>query len=345
MLGAAAALSGIMHITVSVVVIMFELTGALVYILPTMIVVGATKAISMYFPHGGIADRMISFNGFPYIDTKEEHTFNVPVQTAMTPTSSLELLPASGISLSALETLLQNSSFQGFPIVEGLTSKVLVGYIGRTELRYAVDRTRKEQPLNNDARCTFAAPTNTAVRTPSALVPPVRFDDATTPTPGQQSIDFSRFVDPTPLTVHPRLPLETAMELFQKMGPRVILVEFKGRLAGLVTVKDCLKYQFKVEAAGRSQTPGVQTNSDRFERILWDFLQSAGEFVTDRVGRWSNGRIRLNGEGSRGERLLASESGDPRDGRDSIGREVEQEGGILDGTEVLEEEGTELLER
>lgn len=36
-LGAGAALSGIMQITVSVVVIMFELTGALTYILPTMV--------------------------------------------------------------------------------------------------------------------------------------------------------------------------------------------------------------------------------------------------------------------------------------------------------------------
>lgn len=36
-LGAAAALSGIMHLTISVVVIMFELTGALTYILPTMV--------------------------------------------------------------------------------------------------------------------------------------------------------------------------------------------------------------------------------------------------------------------------------------------------------------------
>lgn len=36
-LGAAAALSGVMRITVTVVVIMFELTGALTYILPTMV--------------------------------------------------------------------------------------------------------------------------------------------------------------------------------------------------------------------------------------------------------------------------------------------------------------------
>src|SRR5271168_4888012 len=77
-LGAGAALSGIMHITVSVVVIMFELTGALTYILPTMIVVGVTKAVSELFGKGGIADRMIWFSGFPYLDNKEEHTFGVP---------------------------------------------------------------------------------------------------------------------------------------------------------------------------------------------------------------------------------------------------------------------------
>src|SRR5271167_334851 len=56
-LGAAAALSGIMHITVSVVVIMFELTGGVRYILPTMIVEGVTKMVGSYFGKGGIADR------------------------------------------------------------------------------------------------------------------------------------------------------------------------------------------------------------------------------------------------------------------------------------------------
>ena len=47
-LGAGAALSGIMHITVSVVVIMFELTGALTYILPTMV----SQSILRSIPHG-----------------------------------------------------------------------------------------------------------------------------------------------------------------------------------------------------------------------------------------------------------------------------------------------------
>jgi chloride channel 3/4/5 len=46
-LGAGAALSGIMHITVSVVVIMFELTGALTYILPTMVSISQLSGMTL----------------------------------------------------------------------------------------------------------------------------------------------------------------------------------------------------------------------------------------------------------------------------------------------------------
>jgi chloride channel 3/4/5 len=99
-LGAAAALSGIMHITVSVVVIMFELTGALTYILPTMIVVGVTKAVSDRFGKGGIADRMIWFNGFPFLDSKDDHSFGVPVSQVMN--DNLTVLQSSGISFAEI---------------------------------------------------------------------------------------------------------------------------------------------------------------------------------------------------------------------------------------------------
>lgn len=100
-LGAAAALSGIMHVTVSVVVIMFELTGALTYILPTMIVVGVAKAFSDRFGKGGgIADRMIWFNGFPFLDNKEEHSFGVPVSQVMI--GDLTVLPASGTTMEEI---------------------------------------------------------------------------------------------------------------------------------------------------------------------------------------------------------------------------------------------------
>lgn len=76
-LGAAATLGGATKMTVSVVVIMFELTGALRYILPTMIVVLVTKAVGDLFYEGGIADQLIHLNGLPFLD-KEDHSFGIP---------------------------------------------------------------------------------------------------------------------------------------------------------------------------------------------------------------------------------------------------------------------------
>ncbi|TVY84296.1 putative chloride channel protein, partial [Lachnellula suecica] len=235
-LGAAAALSGIMHITVSVVVIMFELTGALTYILPTMIVVGVTKAVSELFGKGGIADRMIWFSGFPFLDNKEEHTFGVPVSQVMT--SDTVALPTTGLTMKHVEQLLREDKYQGFPIVEDRTSNILVGYIRRTELRYAIDRVKRDRSISPTAKCYFSPPSSLNPTTPTT--PAVTFEGM-----ASSAVDFSRFIDATPVTVHPRLPLETVMELFRKIGPRVVLIEYHGKLAGLVTVKDCLKYQFK----------------------------------------------------------------------------------------------------
>ncbi|KAB8364839.1 hypothetical protein FH972_024702 [Carpinus fangiana] len=250
-LGAAAALSGIMHITVSVVVIIAQqrLTNE-------QIVVGVTKAVSERFGKGGIADRMIWFNGFPFLDNKEEHSFGVSVSQVMT--TQVTTLPAQGASIKYIEHILKDSSVQGFPIVESLETRILVGYIGCTELRYAVERARRNTFLPSHTTCMFIDPNQsttdtdtlpgTRVGSPRPEASSTREDDDTD-TEEQPVLDLSRFTNPTPLCVHPRLPLETVMELFKKLGPRVILVEYHGALTGLVTVKDCLKYQFTAEAA------------------------------------------------------------------------------------------------
>ncbi|KAK5121517.1 hypothetical protein LTR85_005350 [Meristemomyces frigidus] len=288
-LGAGAALSGIMHITISVVVIMFELTGALTYILPTMIVVGVTKAVAERCGKGGVADRMIWFNGFPFLDNKEDHTFGVPVSRTMTANPSS--IPAKGLTIRELERVVSETKYQGFPIIEDSESKILLGYIGRTELRYALDRAKREQMASANAKCFFAPPDGPrTATTPSAAVSAVSFDDAAEGA-GQMSVDFSKFVDPTPLAVHPRLPLETVMELFKKLGPRVILVEHRGRLTGLVTVKDCLKYQFQVEAHENPKDDSVlRAGQER----LWVVVRSVATWMRDKVGRYSGGRLRLS---------------------------------------------------
>ncbi|KAF3936173.1 hypothetical protein ABW19_dt0202557 [Dactylella cylindrospora] len=274
-LGAGAALSGIMHLTVSVVVIMFELTGALTYILPTMIVVGVTKIVSSSFGKGGIADRMIWFNGFPFLDNKEEHSFGVPVSQVMT--EHVSAIPTNGMKLNELEHMLKDHDYQGFPVVQDRSSNLLIGYIGQTELKYAIERARKERALTQNTRCFFILDSNPAA---PSLSPAVEAPLAGSSS--SNSIDFSRFIDGTPITVHPRMALETVMQIFKKLGPRVILVEQRGRLCGLVTVKDVLKYQFKVE---NREHPRDDTGESEMQDKLWDALTSAASWVQTRFGK------------------------------------------------------------
>ncbi|CAN8102355.1 unnamed protein product [Discula destructiva] len=314
-LGAAAALSGIMHITISVVVIMFELTGALIYILPTMLVVGITKWVSEFFGRGGIADRMIWFSGFPFLDNKEESNLGVPVSHAMT--SVVNSIPATGLTLRELESRLADDKYQGFPIIEA--DKTLVGYIGRTELRYMVNKLKKERSsLSSEARCKFTIARRNS-NAPSISAPPTSSSVTVHTNPRSSSIDFSQLVDTTPVTVHPRLPLDTVMELFRKIGPRVVLIEYHGRLQGLVTVKDCLKYQIKEEAA---ENPRDDQNVVQSQEKLWGVFQQVATFVSDKLSSASGGRIRLSGSYD----TLAGAQ-------------------ILDGTEQVEDDALEMENR
>ncbi|KIM45377.1 hypothetical protein M413DRAFT_338975 [Hebeloma cylindrosporum] len=258
-LGAAAALSGVMRITVTVVVIMFEITGALTYILPTMIVLLVTKAVGDFLGTNGIADQMIRFNGFPFLE-KEDHVYNVTVSTVMR--KDLTTLLETGMRVKDVESHLSSTNFKGFPIVSSDGSLTLVGYIDRSEIRYVlgalpmflvpcgpysflwVERARKNRGRLANTPCLFTA----RYQEPDDidLAPEVHEDDEPeeyfAPTTAGEGINFWPWVNKTPMTVSPELPLEIVMQIFKRMGPRAILVEEHGVLSGLVTVKDVLKF-------------------------------------------------------------------------------------------------------
>ena len=230
---------------------------------------------------------MIWFNGFPFLDNKEDHTFGVPVSQVMT--SHLTLLPSASLELRHVEKIMTENIFQGYPIVEERGSRALVGYIGRTELRYAIDRAKREQVVSPHAKCYFTAGPDKANLGVQPVGPAISFDDMDV-TRGQLAVDFSRYIDPTPITVHPRLPLETVMEVFKKMGPRVILVEYRGKLTGLVTVKDCLKFQFKAEA---HDNPRDDSQFAGQQERLWGIIKIAAGWVANKITRATKGRVRL----------------------------------------------------
>ncbi|KAK4336235.1 Anion/proton exchange transporter GEF1 [Rhodotorula toruloides] len=288
-LGAAAGLAGITRITVTVVVIMFELTGALTYILPTMIVVMVTKAVSDQFGGGGIADQMIRFNGYPLLEN-HDHAFGVPVTTVMR--KELVCLPSQGMKLDELQRLLDKTKYQGFPVVKSRKDKTLLGDISRRDLEIAIEKAQLSHIVAPDAPCLFCPQDDTVsqVGSPSLVnddgwgTPPDEWDG------GEEGVvDFTSFVNQTPLTVSPKQPLEFVMQLFRRMGPRVILVERFGELIGLVSVKDCLRYTIAHEA-GHDHDAAHSSNADELEatleelRLWWrDVRRWIAEKVTGRT--------------------------------------------------------------
>ncbi|OWT40649.1 chloride channel, other eukaryote [Cryptococcus neoformans] len=288
-LGAAAAMGGITRLTVTVVVIMFELTGALTYILPTMIVLLVTKAVSDQFGGGGISDHMIKFNGYPFLEKEDkedptDHAFIEPIANVMK--KDLIILEATGVPLNHVVDIVQHTNYQGFPVVKSHEDQTIVGFVRKNELRIALEKTRRVRNLSFNATCTFqcirAIPEDAheLLERPDILIP--NREGRMTANTGTENgeddggeilhVDFGQYVDDIPLTVAPKMPLEIVMQLFRRMGPRVILVSDQGRLTGLVTVKDVLRHELS-EAHHRSRsthTPITPSHPAYAQSNGWD---------------------------------------------------------------------------
>ena len=74
LIGAAAALAGVTRMTISLVVIMFELTGGLTYIIPIMFACVTAKWVGDALGSCGIYDAHIELNDYPYLDDKTRIT-------------------------------------------------------------------------------------------------------------------------------------------------------------------------------------------------------------------------------------------------------------------------------
>ncbi|KIJ49687.1 hypothetical protein M422DRAFT_777607 [Sphaerobolus stellatus SS14] len=287
-LGAAAALGGVMRMTVTVVVIMFELTGALTYILPTMIVLLVTKAVGDFFGGGGIADEMIRFNGYPLLD-KNDHAFNISVSRVMR--EGLYTLFSTGMTVENVETLLEDTTVHGYPVVSNDGRRLLKGYIGRSEIEYVLKQTRLTRDISPEMPCTFTSDAVEGVipdlpqtaTAPALGIDQEEAENIIQTAASRDVISMGPWVNQTPLTVSPQLPLEIVMQIFKRMGPRVVLVEERGILVGLITVKDVLKFV----AMERGGTSASYANRRRLDPTLfeegWGWCSQSIDNCIDRV--------------------------------------------------------------
>jgi chloride channel 3/4/5 len=229
-IGAASALGGVTRMTVSIVVITFELTGALTYVLPIMVAVMISKWVGDAFGKRGIYESWIRFKEYPFLDNRDDYYApqDVPVADIMTRIEDLVVITETGHTVDSLRDILQNQPYKGFPVVSDVRDAKLVGYISRSELRFALEQARHRS--GGDAECWFS---------PS---PAARDDDGI--------VDMRPWMDHTPITLPSNSSLSLATNLFQKLGLRYVLFAKHGTLQGLLTKKDVFFVMNASEEAG-----------------------------------------------------------------------------------------------
>lgn len=225
MVGAAAALGGVTRMTVSLVVIMFELTGGVKYIVPLMAAAMASKWVGDALGREGIYDAHIALNGYPFLDSKEEFSHTTLAADVMQPKNEpLAVVTQDSMTVEDTEILLRETDHNGFPVVVSQESQYLVGFILRRDLMLAIANSKK----TNDGICANSK---------------ILFTD-TVPTPwtGPPPLKLKKLLDLAPITITDETPMETVIDMFRKLGLRQVLVTHNGRLLGIITKKDVLRH-------------------------------------------------------------------------------------------------------
>lgn len=242
-IGAAAALGGVTRMTVSIVVIMFELTGALTYVLPIMIAVMVSKWVGDAFGKRGIYESWIHANEYPFLDNSELSIPDIPVSDVMTRIDDLVVLTATGHTIGSLKDILAANTYRGFPVISDLRSAILLGYISRGELIYNLHvSTRHPRNLPPETEVFFAH---------QPLADP------------QSTLDLRPWMDQTPITLPGRSTMQLTANYFQKLGLRYILFTSRGALQGLLTKKDISYVLNGAESSRRDTVDGSEYNQMR----------------------------------------------------------------------------------
>ncbi|WPG99578.1 Hypothetical protein R9X50_00239600 [Acrodontium crateriforme] len=247
MVGAAAFLAGVSRMTISLGVIMFELTGDLDYVVPNMIAILVAKWVADALGRESVYDLAQTVLGHPFMDcehailevqrhpaqiaqvlvppeqTMNEITVVVPENNCVTlslVTKKLDQLRARGLLDAGLVLVRDDGS--------------LLGYLSESELGFFVDGLSPSQSLDVEV-CVFS-PSNSVAE---ALGGNSRLD-------GGDSVEFdlSSFVDRTPFSICTQAPLEYVVEMFGKLGLRYLVLteEVTGKVVGVVLKKRLVAY-------------------------------------------------------------------------------------------------------
>jgi chloride channel 3/4/5 len=273
LVAAGATMCGVTRLSVTLAVILFELTGSLEHVLPFSLGVLIAKWTADALEPSSIYDLLTDMNSYPFLDSKVRPVFTTelgditqaPHPNHFIDISRSPLVPAHQLRVKLEHLHMAGELDGGLPI---LRNGVLVGLIPAPDLEFALDGLEAESA----ALCLMSAhekwqgPSRGAVLTlPSAsssedeaeadergfgsssaaepLLASQRIREQTSRDPLRPDpADFTPYIDVAPVALEICSPMDLVYECFVKLGLRYICVTREGRFVGLVHKKAFVKY-------------------------------------------------------------------------------------------------------
>ncbi|KAK7205943.1 CLC channel [Myxozyma melibiosi] len=157
LVGAGAVMAGVTRMTVTLAVILFEITGSLDHVLPISVAILVAKWVAQILEPESIYDIIMHVNNFPFLDNQRTPGFSstlreiVPKATISATSPVIDVTDSPYISASVLRTKLNFLQMAGefdgsLPI---LRAQVLVGLLPGPELEFALDKIKESTAASN----------------------------------------------------------------------------------------------------------------------------------------------------------------------------------------------------
>lgn len=241
LVAAGATMCGVTRLSVTLAVILFELTGSLDHVLPFSLGVLIAKWTADAIEPLSIYDLLIEMNSYPFLHANNRPVFDNELGDIVPRTrreriidiSERPLVPATTLR-EKLELLHSAGELDGgLPI---LRNKILVGLIPAPDLEFALDGLEDEE----SAQCLMS--TDESVRFSG-----FEDDEVDDPDP----TDLTPYIDPSPMALDIRSPMDLVYQCFVKLGLRYMCVVREGEFVGMLHKKTFVKYCRELEEDGR----------------------------------------------------------------------------------------------
>ncbi|EFX00498.1 voltage-gated chloride channel protein [Grosmannia clavigera kw1407] len=229
LVAAGATMCGVTRLSVTLAVILFEITGSLDYVLPFSLAILVAKWTADAIEPLSIYDLLTEMNSYPFLNNKHKPIFTSDLADIVPRVRRERIIDISSSPLVRATVLRQKLEIVhragemdgGLPIVR---HGILVGLIPAPDLEFALDNLRDEAT----SLCLMAH------------VPSI--DDSDDGETVVDPTDFTPYIDRAPVALDIRSPMDLVYQCFAKLGLRYICVLRDGQYAGMAHKKTFVRY-------------------------------------------------------------------------------------------------------